>query len=200
MSIKRVGLTGGIGSGKSSVAKIFAELGVPVLDLDQVGRNLVAPGSSGLEQLITVFGEQILHSDGSLNRAALAEHCFADAAETARLNNILHPRIRMQEEAWLQKQHGTYAIIEASVLLESGGESRMDTVLVVMADIKLRRARVLARGDRNSEQFDAIIARQCSDAQRLESADIVVSNNSDFKALRSKIIESHQFILKQFNA
>jgi len=196
--IARIGLTGGIGSGKSSVAKIFAELGVPVLDLDQVGRSVAGPGSTGLEQLTEAFGHSILSSDGSLNRSALAQHCFADAVETKKLNSILHPLIREQEELWLQKQHGTYAIIEASVLLESGATSRMDAVLVVMADIALRRARVLARGDRNSAQLDAIIARQCNDEVRRDAADLIIFNNCDFEGLRDKVIESHELILKQF--
>ncbi|RLL51915.1 dephospho-CoA kinase [Mariprofundus sp. EBB-1] len=198
--IASVGLTGGIGSGKSSVAKIFAEMGVPVLDLDQVGRDVVAVGSTGLEQLTKAFGDAILNSDGSLNRASLAEHCFADATETARLNSIMHPLIRDQEDVWLQQQHGSYAIIEASVLLESGGVSRMDAVLVVMADLALRRARVIARGDRNNTQFDAIVARQCSDELRRESADYIILNNDNFESLREKVIETHSFISKQFNA
>jgi len=197
--IARVGLTGGIGSGKSSVAEIFAELNVPVLDLDQVGRNVVAPGCKGLEQLTEAFGESILDADGLLNRGALAQHCFADAAETARLNSIMHPLIREQEDLWLQKQHGCYAIIEASVLLESGSESRMDAVVVVMADIALRRVRVLARSDRNSEQFDAIVGRQCTDKQRRDSADAIIENNSNFEELNNKVIETHEFVLKKFN-
>ncbi|MDQ6997597.1 MAG: dephospho-CoA kinase [Mariprofundus sp.] len=198
--IAKVGLTGGIGSGKSTVAKIFAGMGVPVLDLDQVGRDVVAVGSTGLEQLTKAFGDAILNTDGSLNRAALAEHCFAKATETTRLNSIMHPLIREQEDVWLQQQHGSYAIIEASVLLESGGASRMDAVLVVMTDLALRRARVLTRGDRNSTQFDAIVARQCSDEQRRESADYIILNDDNFESLREKVIETHTFISKQFKA
>ncbi len=198
MSIKRVGLTGGIGSGKSSVAKIFTELGVPVLDLDQVGRELVAPGSKGLEQLKQAFGDSILNQEGWLDRAALAQHCFSGAKATAKLNSILHPLIREQEDIWLQKQRGCYAIIEASVLLESGGESRMDAVLVVLADIALRRQRVLARGDRDPDQFDAIIARQCNDSERRESADMIIINDSSFNKLHLKVIEVHEAILKRF--
>ncbi len=199
MSIKRVGLTGGIGSGKSSVANIFAGLGVPVLDLDQVGRDLLASGSDGLHQLTAAFGTAILNADGSLNRAHLAHHCFADAAETSKLNNIMHPLIRQAEDEWLKLQQGCYAIIEASVLLESGGESRMDKVVVVLADMELRRSRVLARGDRNSDQFDAIIARQCTDNTRHKYSNLTILNNSNFNVLQKKVLETHKLILEQLN-
>jgi len=198
MSTKRVGLTGGIGSGKSSVAAMFAALGVAVLDLDQVGRSVVAPGSKGLDQLCDAFGDSILDANGSLNRAALAQHCFAHAGETDKLNAILHPLIRQAEDAWLKQQNSCYAIIEASVLLESGGETRMDALIVVLANTELRRQRVLSRGDRNSAQFDAIVARQCNDDERRESADIVFINESSFKELQLNVIDAHEVFLKQF--
>ncbi len=198
MSIKRVGLTGGIGSGKSSVAAIFAKLGAPVLDLDMVGRSVVGPGSAGLNALRDKFGEFILDSDGSLNRAALAQHCFADAGETNKLNRILHPLIRQAEDQWLALQQGSYAIIEASVLLESGGADRMDVVLVILADTDLRRKRVLLRGDRNCHQFDAIVDRQCSDEQRKSSADVILENSSDLEALKQQVDLIHKQLLRRF--
>ncbi len=201
MSLACVGLTGGIGSGKSTVAQMFAELAVPVLDLDQLGHALVAPGSKGLKALIATFGDRFLQLDGSLNRPALAEHCFADAGQTTCLNAIMHPLIRQAEEQWLKKQssESRYAVIEASVLLESGGVSRMDVVLVVLADEQLRCQRVLSRGDRSIQQFEAIVARQCSDTERRKMADIVIENNNDFKSLRSSVLKLHEGFLKHFN-
>jgi len=193
----RVGLTGGIGSGKSTVAAMFAELAVPVLDLDQVGRDVVNVGSTGLGQLIAVFGDTILEADGLLNRSALAARCFADADETAKLNAIVHPLIRQAEDAWFKQQDSDYVIIEASVLLESGDVSRMDVVLVVLADEALRRKRVLARGDRNQVQFDAIVARQCSDVQRQETADFEIKNECNFNDLRNIVHQTHDALLKK---
>jgi len=196
MSLFKVGLTGGIGSGKSTVASMFAALAVPVLDLDQVGRDVVAPGSMGLQQLIDTFGVSIVDSEGLLNRSALARHCFADAHETDKLNAIMHPLIWQAEKRWLEQQDAAYAVIEASVLLESGGAGRMDIVLVVLADEQLRCDRVLLRGDRNRQQFGAIIARQCSDAERRKSADMIIENNNDFDALKLQVLETHELLLK----
>jgi len=183
----RVGLTGGIGSGKSTAAAMFAELGAPVLDLDKVGHAVVAPGSDGLRRLVDEFGTGILAADGALDRRRLGEYCFADAERTQRLNVIMHPLIRQAEMAWLQCQQGGYTIIEASVLIESGGAGRMDRVIVVLADLAIRRARVLARGDRNGAQFDAIVARQCDDEARRAAADFTIINNGTQAELRRQV-------------
>jgi len=200
MSVPKLGLTGGIGSGKSTVARMFAEIGIPTLDLDQLGHALVCPGSNGLRMLMKTFGKRFLQLDGSLNRAALAQHCFADAGETAKLNAIMHPLIRQAEDQWLAEQSDTaaYAVIEASVLLESGGAGRMDAVLVVLANEALRCKRVLTRGDRNAQQFNAIVARQCSDVERRKAADLVIVNNHDYDALRLSVQQSHDALLRHF--
>ncbi len=195
----RIGLTGGIGSGKSTVAGIFAGLGIPVLDLDKVGQTVVQTGSSGLEQLVETFGANILNHDGSLNRKALAQYCFSDATRTAKLNAIMHPLIWQAEENWLSQQQGDYAIIEASVLLESGGAGRMDAVIVVLADMALRRMRVLARGERSAAEFDAIVARQCSDATRREAADFMIINEGSLTQLRQQVIDIERLLQKQYH-
>jgi len=191
MSPRRIGLTGGIGSGKSTVAAMFAELGAPVLDLDQVGHAAVAPASAGLKKLVEAFGDDILNPDASLNRKALARHCFSDAGQTAKLNAIMHPLIRQAEAAWLQQQQGDYAIIEASVLLESGGAERMDAVIVVLAGLALRRQRVLDRGDRSPDEFDAIVDRQVNDSDRREAADYVIVNTGSLAVLHQKVLKTH---------
>jgi len=196
MSLRRIGLTGGIGSGKSTVAAMFAALGAPVLDLDQVGHAVVAPGSAGLAQLVETFGRDILNPDASLNRKALARHCFSDAGQTAKLNAIMHPLIRHAEQAWLQQQQGEYAIIEASVLLESGGAERMDAVIVVLADLTLRRQRVLDRGDRSPDEFDAIVDRQVNDSDRRDAADFVIVNTAGMVDLHKQVSKTHALLLQ----
>lgn len=189
-----IGLTGGIGSGKSSAAAVFESLGVPVLDLDRVGHEVVAPDSHGLHQLIQAFGKRMLNSDGSLNRTALASHCFDSAEETARLNALMHPLIWQAEGLWLDQQQADYVIIEASVLLESGGAGRMHGVIAVLADDSQRLQRVLARGDRDKKAFVAIVARQCSDARRRAEANWLIENNGSLAELQQQVIALHRKI------
>jgi len=195
----RVGLTGGIGSGKSTVAAIFADMGVPILDLDQVGRSLTTPGSPCLLRLVDVFGQQILHADGSLNRAQLADICFSDAEKTARLNAIMHPLIRKDEDAWLSCQMADFAIIEASVLIESGGIERMDSVVVVLADESLRIRRVLNRGKQDAAGIQDIIQRQCDDSTRRKVADYIIENQASLVDLHHQVERIHQQLVERFS-
>jgi dephospho-CoA kinase len=183
-----IGLTGGIGSGKSTVAAMFSELGVPVLDLDQVGRQLATTDDECLGRLVSAFGKKILQADGSLDRKTLAMHCFSDADETARLNAIMHPLIWRQEEEWLSQQQSEYVIIEASVLLESGGAKRMHAVIVILADETIRLQRVLARGHQNEMEFRSIQARQCDDNMRMQMADHVIKNNGSLQKLQKHVL------------
>jgi len=191
----RVGLTGGIGSGKSTVAKMFSEFGVPVLDLDEIGKHLVSQPDY-LAMLVHAFGDRILHTDGRLDRRALARICFSDTEKTKLLNQIMHPSIWETAEAWLSRQQACYALIEASVLIESGGVSRMDDVVVVLADESVRRKRVLASRDMDVACFDAIIQQQCSDDTRCAAADYVIENHTDLSALHTKVDALHHQLMK----
>ncbi len=191
---RRIGLTGGIGSGKSTVASMFAELAVPVLDLDQVGRDLLAPGSKALQQIAEAFGDFCLLPDGSLERKALAAHCFADAARTTQLNAIMHPLIWQVEEQWLSKQQAPWVIIEASVLLESGGLKRMDDVIVVMADENIRLQRVMQRGWQSKDEFYAILKRQCLDEQRRRQAGYHIENSGSLQHLRDQVLALYELL------
>ncbi|MFQ5344426.1 MAG: dephospho-CoA kinase [Mariprofundus sp.] len=198
MNPHRIGLTGGIGSGKSTVAEMFAELGVPVLDLDRVGQTVVQAGSPGLKKLVEVFGADILNQDGSLNRKALGKYCFTDAERTVKLNAVMHPLIWQAEEDWLRQQQGDYAVIEASVLLESGGVNRMDAVIVVLADVALRRQRVLCRGRQSEAEFEAVVRRQCDDAERRRVGDYVIDNSSSLEALQQQVQKIHTALQRRF--
>jgi len=198
MTMHRIGLTGGIGSGKTTAAAMFADLGVPILDLDQVGRSVTQAGSTGLRQVAQAFGADIIQPDGSLNRTRLAQRCFSDARKTEQLNAILHPLIWQAEDTWLQQQHGDFAIIEASVLLESGGQQRMDAVIVVLADLELRRQRTMARNHCSSNQFDAIIQRQCSDKERRDAADFRLINSADLPHLQQQVMAVYQSLQQRY--
>jgi len=192
---RTVGLTGGIGSGKSTVAAMFAALSVPVLDLDAVGRKLLVPGAKALTLLCEAFGSSFVLPDGSLDRSALAAYCFVDAGRTARLNSIMHPLIWQFEQQWLEQQSAPYVLIEASVLLESNAYQRMAAIVVVLADEELRLQRVLARGDRNRQQFDDIVSRQCSDEKRCQHADHLIMNNDSLARLEQRVRAVHQLLL-----
>ena len=186
-----VGLTGGIGSGKSSLADALRELGVPVVDADQVARRCVAVGTPGLEAVIARFGDGVLAVDGSLDRAALAEIVFADASARRDLEAIIHPCIRAGIDATLTELRDRpvppeVAVVEHPLLVETGGYARVDTVLVVEAPIEMRIARlVAARGMAESDARNRISA-QADDAERRAVADIVVINDGDIEALRAQ--------------
>jgi len=190
----RVGLTGGIGSGKSTLAGILSGFGVPVLDLDALGREL-HKNTDCLTELVAAFGKDILDDSGAVDRDALARICFADADKTATLNGIMHPRIRQQEQLWIATQQAPYVLIEASVLIESGGAARMDAVVAVLAALETRRQRVVKSRGMQAWQIEAIIARQCDDAARREAADFIVNNDAGLHALRQSAIELHRQLL-----
>ena len=196
MSVALVGLTGGIGSGKSTAAAMFAELGVPVLDLDEVGHRVVVEGDC-LRALVQAFGERILDGDGRLDRARLARIAFASDENVRRLNAITHPRIWREMEAWLRGlgDDVTYALIEASVLIESGGASRMDAVVVVLASESTRRRRVREARGWPAARVDAVMARQCTDEARRQVADFVLENDGSLEALRRRVRQVHDSLL-----
>jgi len=188
---KFYGLTGGIGSGKSTVASIFAKHGVPTLDLDKLGHQIIKRPEI-IEQLTATFGTSILDEQQQIHRAQLADIAFSYASHTQQLNHIMHAAIYAEEQKWREKQiHGEgkhpFAIIEASVLIEAGGMNRMHGLIVVLADIALRKKRVLQRGNQSLAQFQAIVQRQCSDEQRQAVATDVFYNNDDLSALEQHV-------------
>jgi len=192
--IRAIGLTGGIGSGKSSVARMLGALGVPVLDLDGVGRACLE--SAHLQKkLLNAFGSEILNAGGTITRPLLAQHAFSTPEKTQLLNQIMHPEIQRREALWLHEQDAPYAIVEASVLIESGGVDRMDAVVVVLAAMEKRRERVLQRGDQSEALFEMIVARQCSDVQRKNAANFMLQNDGSMEQLHQQVIDLHRRLL-----
>jgi dephospho-CoA kinase len=190
------GLTGGIGSGKSTVAHLFAQRGIPVLDLDAVGHHLLSHDESLKAALCHTFGSSIVQRDHSIDRARLAQLAFRDAATTEQLNQIVHPRIWQQAEQWhALQQDAPFAVIEASVLIESYACERVDAVMVVLSDLALRQQRVLQRGKQNQATFHSIVARQCSDEQRVQVAHHLIYNNGTRKQLQQTVQMLYQQLL-----
>ncbi|MDQ6991033.1 MAG: dephospho-CoA kinase [Mariprofundaceae bacterium] len=188
---QRIALTGGIGSGKSTVAAMFAEKNVPILDLDQVGHDCLRVGEV-CEQLQITFGAGILDAKGVVQRKKLAEKAFSNSTATEQLNRILHPVILAKEQRWFSQQSAPYVIIEASVLLESAGETRMDSVVVVMANLELRQQRVLQRGHQDAARFDKILQCQCDDSFRRMKADYILENSGERRALALQVMCLHE--------
>ena len=192
----RIGLTGGIASGKSTVAGRFRELGIPVIDADQSSRAVVAPGQPGLKAVVAKFGEGVLTADGELDRRALRQLIFADSQKRRGLEAILHPLIRADMERRAIQAVGPYVILEIPLLVEAGGRDRVDRVLVVDADEATQLQRLMERDGESLEGARAILAAQANRAIRLEAADDVLENSGSVSELRQAVYRLHQRYLQ----
>jgi dephospho-CoA kinase len=188
----RIGLTGGIASGKSTVTQRFAELGVPVIDADVSSRRVVEPGQPGLAQIVARFGNAVLRSDGSLDRPALRELVFKDPSLRQALDAILHPLIRADMEREAMQAKGPYVVLAIPLLIEGGtARQRVDRVLVVDTDEALQMKRLQARDGSSEEQARAILAAQASRSARLAAADDVLPNLGSVADLRQAVDQLH---------
>jgi dephospho-CoA kinase len=189
----KVGLTGGIASGKSAVADLFAAQGVPVLDTDIIARDVVAPGSEGLARLAAAFGEEILDERGALDRRALRARVFADPAERKALEAIVHPLVLATLSERAAGAGGPYQIHVVPLLVENGLEDRFDRVLVVDCDPALQTERLLARDGGDREQARRMLAAQADRAARLAAADDVIANEGPLESLAAPVAQLDAF-------
>lgn len=188
-----VGLTGGIGSGKSTVADCFARRGVPVIDTDLIARQLTAPGGAALDAIRAAFGEAVMQADGTLDRAALRRRVFADSAARHALEAILHPSIREAVEQTLATLSAPYAIVVIPLLVETGGyRDLLDRVLVVDCPQALQIERVTARNGFALDEVQAILAAQAGRAERLQAADDVIDNTAAPEDLDDEVDALHR--------
>jgi dephospho-CoA kinase len=187
----KVGLTGGIGCGKSTVSDIFASLGVPIIDSDVIAREVVAPGELGLEQIVAHFGNEILNHDGTLNRQHLRQQVFNNEKVRKELEQILHPLIRQRSNEYLIKLKTPYAILSIPLLVESGLTSAVDRILVVDCPEQTQIDRICKRDGITPEKAKAILDAQCSRSQRLEVADDIIDNSRPITELRHRIESLH---------
>jgi dephospho-CoA kinase len=188
-----VGLTGGIGSGKSTVADCFAALGVPVIDTDVIARDLTAPGGAALAAIRAAFGATVMQADGTLDRAALRRRVFADSAARHQLEAILHPRIRQGVAQKLATLTAPYALIVIPLLVETGDyRDVLNRVLVVDCPEAVQIARVMARSGLVHGEIKAILAAQAGRAERLAVADDIIVNTVSLGALRAEVAALHQ--------
>ena len=187
--ILRTGLTGGIASGKSTIARIFASLGCHVVDADQIVARLYQPGEAGHEALVRTYGSDILLPDGTIDRRKLADVAFATDESAKALNALIHPLViaeqtRMMEEA-ARENDDRIVMVEATLLIESGGRDRFDRIVIVDVDPEVQLARAVARG-MSREDAARRIARQMPREERLRYADYVIDNSGDLSAAEAE--------------
>lgn len=184
----RIGLTGGIASGKTTVARLFAALGIPVIDSDELAREVVAPGTAGLEAIRARFGPGVIQPDGTLDRRALRERVFADPAARRDLEAITHPAIRALMDRRSGEAGGPYQILAIPLLVEGGARRPgIDRVLVVDCPEELQVRRVMLRDGSTEAGARAVLAAQAGRAARLAAADDVIVNDGDVAALRDRV-------------
>ena len=190
-----LGLTGGIGSGKSAAAEHFAKLGIHVVDADHAARWVVEPGRPALSQIAEHFGADVLQADGQLNRSALRSLIFADPEQRRWLEALLHPLIREEIASNLERAQSPYAILVSPLLIESGQHATTQRVLVIDAPQALQIERTLLRDSTSEQQVQAILKVQASREERLRHADDVLVNDKDLMALKTEVERLHHFYL-----
>ncbi len=191
----KIGLTGGIGSGKTTVCRLFTDLGVPLIDADVIARQLVEPGQPGLTKLADTFGNAFLNPDGTLNRALLRQRAFSDSVTRQQLDEIMHPLVYAQITDILDTLSAVYCIIAVPLLIETKKTGFVDRVLVVDCPFETQLERILYRDKVSREQAEAIISIQASRQQRLERADDVIDNSSAPSNLAEQVKRLHNLYL-----
>ncbi len=187
-----IGITGGIGSGKSLICKIFAQLGVPVYDADHHAKGLMTTDGILVSQIRKEFGDLSYHPDGSLNREWLASHVFSDETELNKLNALVHPRVAVDYKNWVEKQKAPYVLKEAALLFESGSYRLLDKIVVVSAPESVRQNRVLKRDvNRTAKQFREIVEKQLPEPEKLKRADYIIVND-DTTPVVPQVIKLHE--------
>jgi dephospho-CoA kinase len=185
--VLNIGLTGGIGSGKSTVSALLAERGAVVVDADRIARDLVEPGTPGLAAVVAAFGDGVVGPDGALDRPALAAVVFADPEARARLDAIVHPLVRARAAELAAAAPADAVVVhDIPLLVETGQAARFDLVLVVRADQEVRVARLVQRG-LPEDDARARIAAQATDEQRAAVADVVLDNSGTREELASQV-------------
>jgi dephospho-CoA kinase len=189
----KIGLTGGIGSGKSAACKIFSELGVPVIDADDIAHSLVEPGMPAFKEITKIFGNEVIASDGSLDRKIIRDKVFANEIDRKRLESILHPVVYEEIAVRVKNINSKYCIISIPLLLETDASKTVDRILVIDVPRELQLERAVNRDKTNKSDINAIIDSQMSRKDRLSAADDIVDNKDNINDLRKRICDLHEF-------
>lgn len=191
-----VGLTGGIGSGKSTACRFFAEQGTPVIDADVIAHQLVKSGSNSLAQISAEFGPEILTESGELDRMRLRQLIFSDPDKRLQLESILHPKIGAEIQKQIAGLNAPYCILAIPLLIEKNWNTMVDRILIIDSPLELQHRRALTRDNSSEQEIDAIIATQSSRETRLSFADDVIINDSDMETLKKQVKVLHREYLK----
>lgn len=189
----KIGLTGGIGCGKSTVAKLFAELGAPIIDADETARRLVDKGQPGLTYLVEAFGQTILQHDGFLDRSKLRQLVFNNAEDKTKLENILHPLIYIDMQQAIDQLDSAYCIVCVPLLLETGMKAFVNRILVVDCPVDIQIKRVKQRDQLSEDMIGKIINSQVTRESRLAQADDVIDNSENRTELAEQVKKLHNF-------
>ena len=186
-----VGLTGGMGSGKTLASSFFHELGAYIIDADIICRKLVEPGQPALKEITDIFGEDIIDKSGNLNRKELGQLVFCDPNQREKLENILHPKVfeceKLEYNAICKINPKALVIVDAALLIESENHREMDRVIVINSDEKIRIQRILSRGKWNKNEVVARLKNQMSSTEKIKYADFVLDNNRDKMHLKEQV-------------
>lgn len=188
----RIGLTGGIGSGKSTVAEFFAAHAIPVIDADAIAHGLTLPGTAATQRIIQAFGPDIAEKGAGINRKQLAQRVFNSPAERARLEEILHPLIHAEMQRISESLTAPYCLLMIPLLIETQQQDLVDRILVIDVDENTQVMRAQARDGRKAEEIRAILSVQADRAQRLKQADDCITNTGDFSALKIQVEALHR--------
>ncbi|WP_298634460.1 dephospho-CoA kinase [uncultured Umboniibacter sp.] len=190
-----LGVTGGIGSGKSAATDHLQQLGVTVVDADLCSRVVVQPGRPALQAIFSHFGERLKSADGSLDRAALRQLIFSDPEQKSWLEALLHPLIRNEIQTQLQNADGPYAVLSSPLLFETKQSELCDQVLVIDVDEATQRQRTLSRDGVSEKQVEAIMAAQLQRKKRLDKADYVIDNSGSLEQLHNALQQFHEALI-----
>lgn len=197
--MKIIGLTGGIGSGKSTIAKWFSEKQIPVYDSDREAKKLMNEHPEVIQKLIDLLGEET-YKNGVYNSRFVASKVFQDKELLKKLNQIVHPAVFQHFQNWVENQQSEFVVKEAAILFESGSYKDCDAIISVIANEEVRINRVKKRDGLDSEQIRQRMKNQWTDEQRIELSDFVISNNEGLDQLQSKFEEVYKELLKRFHS
>jgi dephospho-CoA kinase len=198
-----VGLTGGIASGKTTVSEMFADLGIPVIDADDLAREVVEPGTPGLAAIVEEFGDEVLDAHGRLDRKKVGELVFRDEEARETLNAIMHPRIGAAGARYIQSHQddpASYVVYEGALLVETGAHKGFSALVVVSADEPVQRLRLIARDGYTVSEANARIESQLPLARKVAFADYVVTNNGNLDGTRDQVAEIHRQLVRRFGS